>query len=253
MAQPRMRLALLIRAFSAPVGGAEGFAVSVMRRLAARGHEVHVVAEGGDPVPGVELHRTGDAGVPSELSRLGNALVVDWGLTRKAHVHRLGGGVHAEFARYNRLGRPWPVRLWKQFVEPRCVPKHVRQLALERELLADPGAHYVAVSDFVRQQLKRASGVPDTRIRVLRNGVDVARFGASVSAEERRRVRQGLHLGPDDVVFLMVANNLRLKNYALLRRVFASLSSKLPQLRLVVLGQLRPGNLVDEGIRVHPA
>ena len=239
MAQPHIRLALLIRTFSAPVGGAEGFAVSVMRRVAARGHEVHVIAETGDPVPGIQLHPTGAAGVEAVLAGLGEVLTIDWGLTHRAHIHRLGGGIHAEFARYNRLGRPWPVRAWKRFVEPWGVPKHRRQLALERGILADPKAHYIAVSDFVRAHLQNGADVPDTRIRVLRNGVDVERFGAELSAEERGQVRADMGLQPDDIAFLMVANNLRLKNYALLRDVFSSLSPQLPQIRLVVLGRGR--------------
>lgn len=239
MAQPHIRLALLIKAFSAPVGGAEGFAVSVMRRLAARGHEVHVVAQEGEPVPGVRLHITDATGVDAVLDGLGDVLTMDWGLTRKAHIHRLGGGLHAEFARYNRLGRPWPVQVWKRYVEPWAVPKHRRQLALEREILSAPGAHYVAVSDFVRQHLQNSTDVPDARIRVLRNGVDVGRFGVGLSDEERREVRADLGLEPDDIAFLMVANNLRLKNYALLRDVFAALSPRLPRIRLLVLGRGR--------------
>ncbi len=48
-----MKLILTIEHFSAGTGGAEGFAVSVVRELVRRGHEVCVVAEDGAPIDGV--------------------------------------------------------------------------------------------------------------------------------------------------------------------------------------------------------
>ncbi len=235
-----MRLLLIIEDFSARTGGAEGFAVAVFRRLAERGHDVHVLTRaGGDPLPGITLH---PATSPDDATRFARELrpdvSVDWGLTAPADLHRLGGGVHAEFLRYNRLRRKGPMLLAKLIEEQ--LPKHRRIIARELRLLDAPDTHVLAVSQFVAEQVRRVAALPDSKITVLRNGVDTERFRPPRDETERREAREQLGITPDQTVFLFVGHNLGLKNLDLIVGIFGRVAASVPGACLLVVGKRRP-------------
>ena len=234
-----MRLLLTIPHFDAAEGGAEGFAVTVCRELARRGQGVRVLARSGRPGPGVDLV-LGDLGeAPRQAAEFRADLHVDWGLHVPADLHRLGGGVHREYLRLMQESRPPLLRLLRSLADG-LGGKHRRILREEARLLGRPEAHFLANSEFVARQIRASGRVRDDHIHVLLNGVDVARFTAEGTAGSRERKRAELGLAGTDVAFLLAAHNLRLKNFALLARVFSALHGECPQARLVVLGKRPP-------------
>jgi len=234
-----VRLLLIIEDFSARTGGAEGFAVAVFRRLAQRGHDVHVLTRNGAPLPDITLHSAASQPDATRVAReLRPDVRIDWGLTAPADLHRLGGGVHAEFLRFNRLRRKGPMLLAKLLEEQ--LPKHRRILARERRLLEAPDTHVLAVSQFVAQQVRRVSTLPDERITVLLNGVDIERFRPPRDEAERRETRQRIGIAPDQTAFLFVGHNLGLKNLDLITGIFGRLAASVPGARLLVVGKRRP-------------
>jgi UDP-glucose:(heptosyl)LPS alpha-1,3-glucosyltransferase len=234
-----MKTAIIMPHFSANVGGAERFAISVIRRLALRGHEVHVVAEDGTGTGGVKFHRARLTECADVVAGLAPDITVDWGLHVYADLHRLGGGTHQEFLRYNLLGRSWLGRFLKH-LEYSLAPKHRRTICAQNSFCLAPNTHFLAVSRFAAEQLHRTVSVPRECVRIVHNGVSLVRFENGKMATFRADTRARLGLQNNMVAFLFVAHNLRLKNFGLLERISWSLSEQIPNARLIVLGKRAP-------------
>jgi len=141
--------------------------------------------------------------------------------------------------RYNLLGRSSFMRAGK-YLEYALAPRHRRTIREEAVLLSRSECRVLAVSRFVAEQVRRTVPIPEERLQVLHNGVDVTRFAPSRLRSRRERIRDRLGLAPEEVAFLFVAHNLRLKNFDLLRSVFDLLVGQVPAARLVVVGKRRP-------------
>jgi len=237
-----MHIALIIEHFRASVGGAEGYAVLVMRCLRDRGHRISVFAVSGE----------GDDGLPVRICSLedgvifardlGVDLVIDWGLNVSADVHRLGGGVHREFLRIGLVAYGSGIFAWFKRLGYLFMGKHRRIMGLEDRLFAEDGSYFVAVSDFVaRQVCVVAPWLSESRVCVLLNGVDGERFNIGVREVGRVAKRAELGFGAGEFVCLFVAHNLRLKNIVLLERVFDILHGRDSRVRLLLLGKRDAG------------
>ena len=85
-------------------------------------------------------------------------------------------------------------------------------LRLEREIMGAGGAPIVvAISDYVARQLKAHYGLPDGRIRTIRNAVDPDDSSDSARLTHRETIRREFGIGPADCLVLLVAHNFRLK------------------------------------------
>ena len=234
-----MRLLLTIPHFDAAEGGAEGFAVTVCRELARRGHAVRVLAQTGRPGPEVDLALGELTDAPRHMAGFSADLHLDWGLHVPADMHRLGGGVHREYLRLMQETRSPLMRMVRAVVDG-LRAKHRRTLAEETSFLARPEAHFLANSEFVASQIRAVSPAAEDHIHVLLNGVDTARFSADRLAGPREAKRAELGLDATDVAFVLSAHNLRMKNFALLARVFSGLQAGCPCAKLVVMGKRQP-------------
>ena len=234
-----MRIAVTIEHFAARTGGAEAFAVTVLRTLRDRGHEIFVYAVDGEALEGITLECGPLREAPGRIEARGVDLSLDWGLNCPARLHRLGGGTHREFQRLVLQAFPWFKR-WPKRLLYAVLPRHRRIARTERRLLEQPDTHVLAVSRFVAAQVERAACLPSERIHVLHNGVDLQRFGRRSRAGDRADVRAEFGLDDTHTVFLMVAHNLGMKNFSLPVRVFRRLHAELPTIRLMLLGRRRP-------------
>lgn len=97
--------------------------------------------------------------------------------------------------------------------------------------LSRVSASIFAVSDQLKTDLARYTGIPLSRIEVLHNGVDLALFGAD---GERDKVRDELGIAENEIVVGSVGRLVGVKNYALLLRAVAGISHR--QLRIVLVG-----------------
>jgi glycosyltransferase involved in cell wall biosynthesis len=97
----------------------------------------------------------------------------------------------------------------------------------------------VANSEAVRSDVAQRERIDLTRIRVIRNGIEIP---PPLAASERNTIRAGWGFGPGDVVIGSVANYKLRKGLESLLRVAARLQAELPQLRWVLVGEgsLRP-------------
>jgi glycosyltransferase involved in cell wall biosynthesis len=91
----------------------------------------------------------------------------------------------------------------------------------------------VAVAEAVRDDAVRYEHLDPARIRVIRNGVLIP---PRMPSAERAAIRAGWGFGPADLVVGDVANHKPRKGLEMLIRTAADLRRKLPNLRLVLVG-----------------
>jgi UDP-glucose:(heptosyl)LPS alpha-1,3-glucosyltransferase len=210
-----VRIALVIERFVPHGGGVEAVGWNVARALAARGAEVHVVARetAQDPPAAVHPVRVPTFWQPLRVLAFSRAaaratatlapdVVQSFSRTRHQDVFRAGGGSHADYL--ERAHGPVGRRL------RRLSPRHAVLLALERAVFADDRQTILCNSAMVRDELARRHGVPDARLVVIPNGVDLERFSPARRTIAGARLRAELAPG-DEPVWLLAGSGFRRK------------------------------------------
>ena len=94
-------------------------------------------------------------------------------------IYRLGDGVHAAWVDRVKKISPWYKKIWLNID-----PYHQRIIRIEKEMSEDSNLFYVANSGLVKNELCKYYAVPNSRIRVIENGIDIKSFHA-VSAQKK--------------------------------------------------------------------
>ena len=216
-------------------GGAEKLAVSLCKQLYKRGYEIHVVCKDGEENNFAKLHKKFPY-IRDAVKEIRPDITFDWGLFERADISRLGGGIHEIFLKYSLISYPLYLRPIKWIYYKMW--KHQKKIRHQRYVLQAENTIYIAPSYFVKTQALQY-GIEKERVRVIYNGIDIEEFSpADHNYKLAQREKWGIK--EDEVVFLFVAHNLRLKNISLLKRVFAQLSEKYPNIRLIVVGRKMP-------------
>jgi len=194
-----MKIALVRRQFS-PTGGAELYLGRLMQELARRGHEVHLFAEGWEPLEGCEFHpiaRCASRGQRSihfarEVARLldGSRFDCVFSLERtvRQDVYRAGDGVHYNWLRQQKRFAPF----WRKPFAG-VSPFHRRMLRLERETISPQNTRRIIVnSEMVRNEIVERFNYPVERMHLIRNGIEYAKFNAARAKREEARLRFGI-------------------------------------------------------------
>lgn len=241
-----MRLAIVRKRFD-PFGGAERFITTAAGALIGRGVDVTVVTElwQGGEVAG--LHRLvlpksrgfGRAGKLAGFQRAAEAAIASGGFdlvqTHErlcgADLFRAGDGVHAAWL--ERLGRE---RGWARAQLLRLDPMHRLVTATERAMAAEERLLFVANSALVAGEIRDLLRVPEARIRVIENGVDLDRFRPA-SVEARRAARADLGIAEDAPVVAFVGSGFERKGA--FRLVEALALPALREVAAVIVGRDR--------------
>lgn len=213
-----MRIAL-VRQRYVPQGGAERVLGALLRELGREGHEVHVVAHRWDAAMDgpAAVHRVPLPPGPSFLrawafarlsarvvSRLAFDLVHSFDRTLRQDVYRAGDGCHREWLVQRRrcgLGRWDGVN-----------PLHRVLLSLEARIFGPGGTPIIIVnSDRVGGEVRRHYGTAHERIRLIRNGVDLARFHPDRRRDLRGEARARVGLGPEPLALLFAGSGFERK------------------------------------------
>ncbi|MBU1449936.1 MAG: glycosyltransferase family 4 protein [Proteobacteria bacterium] len=221
-------------------GGAERVLGLLARGLAARGHQVQVMAsawQGGAP-EGVSLHRVKPAKPAAWAAAALDAarkLNLDSFLSMErvpgSPVFRAGDGVHAAW-----LERRAPYESRLKRLSFGLNPKHRALLALERRTLAAPELRWViAISRMVAEELQRYYRVPPEKIRVIYNAVDEADLAPARLPQTREQAREDLGLEQGRPVLLFLGSGWERKGLAFALGALA----RLPQAMLLVAGRDR--------------
>jgi len=223
-----MRLAFVYRRL-AREGGTEGDLYRTVGGLAERGHEVHLFcSDFRAPVPPrvtahrIPVFRAGRLArllsfawaAPHAAARAGPwDVVVGFGRTTSQDLIRCGGGTHRA---YLETMRESGVR------QSRLGPYHRAVLTLERRQYR-PGnfRRVLAVSGRVRNEIISGYAIPSELVRVVYNGVDLARFNVQRRGEVGATVRARLGLPATDRIVLSVGSGFRRKGVDTLFRLWA--------------------------------
>jgi D-inositol-3-phosphate glycosyltransferase len=103
----------------------------------------------------------------------------------------------------------------------------------------------IAVSEHIAEQAVQV-GVDSTRVRVIRSGVDVARF----RPRDRTAARVNLGINPEQPVVLFVGNLEPRKQVDVLLRAAADVRLSLPDLRVIVVGSGESAGVQDQTARL---
>jgi UDP-glucose:(heptosyl)LPS alpha-1,3-glucosyltransferase len=244
-----MKIALVLERFDATRGGLEHWTWQFARSLAARRHEVHVVAfefaaeANAEPIiahqlqmPRSRLDRA--AVIGAALPSLACDVVHDMGIGWTADIIHPHGGSTKALWEHNLLRIPkWrQIRFWRE--------KRYRELAEVERRQLESGARIIAVSHMVKRHFDAYHGLAPERIRVIHNGADVERFTPALREQFRDSTRRELG-ATDEVLFLMLAHNLLLKNADALLRAAARVLANGRSIRVVIAGGKKPERFVQ--------
>lgn len=243
-----MRVALVIGRYHAHGGGAERWTDRHVRYLLERGIDVHLISRSFVGAPtGAVCHPVKVSRGSGARLRFADAIEKTIRRERFDVVHDMGEGWHADFFMPHHgtraAGLEQNVRLLPAWQRPlqrlihRTLPRYREFLELEsRQYAPDSRMKFVALSRMVRADMKRFYQVPDDRLELVYNGVDVQRF--QPGRDIQRRQASGWQ---DRVIFLLVAHNFRLKGLATAIEALADLSRTDRKVGLLVLGSDRRG------------
>jgi len=92
----------------------------------------------------------------------------------------------------------------------------------------------IAVSDFTRQELKKYYNIPESRIRVIHNGVDTHKFQPAI---DKQKIKTELGLNPDDQIILSVGRLYARKGLFTLIDAMPSVVKRFKRVKFVISGK----------------
>ena len=253
--EKNIRFATAILDFSRKRGGAEAYLVDLCTRMAGEENEVHVYAEHWDAEgQRIDFHRIRTIPFPRSLRLLSFAMMatkeikngdydISFGVgnTLRADVLQPHGGVHwAWFWRSLRAyDHPvvWAIKFLARVMSPR---QWVSGWIEDAPYKGRTFSKIVAISDMVKRDMMGWYKIPEDRIEVVYNGVDIERFHPR-NRQYRNEVRNRHNIG-EEFVILFVSNNFRMKGLGHLMKALAHLKTEdCPPFKLLVLGRDRKG------------
>lgn len=229
-------------------GGTERYLNQMAAYLCERGDEVTIVCRSYEepPHPAVRFERLRSP-VPGATWRMwafarsverhvrGSRYDVVYGLG-KAWTHdviRLGGGCHQTYldtAHEHHAKSRWhaPFGGWL---------KNRAALAIEQRALTAGAYRFVIVnSEMVKRDVMARYAVPEERVRVVYNGVDLGRFDRARRAHDRTILRQSFGISDDAFLALFLGTGYGRKGLKEFLDAFASVAREVPGARALVIG-----------------
>lgn len=248
-----MRIALVIRCYDHRGGGAERWTHDHAVRLIEAGHQVHLVSTRftGAPDGAVKHHveagprwfRSAPFRFAEAVERMAPSLPVDL-------IHDMGhtwsgdlfmphhGTWRANLAMRSRLRRAlW--RLPHRLISPVLARHRTARLLEARQLTSPSLKKAVAVSRMIGAEMTRGCGLPEHKVAVIHNGVDLSFFLPAASEADRRLAKERLGVA-DRPVCLMIAHDFHRKGLERAVRAMQRLAQSDKPPLLLVIGK---GNL----------
>jgi UDP-glucose:(heptosyl)LPS alpha-1,3-glucosyltransferase len=238
---------LLIRKNYSPYGGAENYLNLVFKGLQTQGHDVHILStDYWDENPS-KIHRVSNIRKPSFLSNVSFALNTGRFLKRQSFdcilsferipfkkipyspnsIYRAGDGCHREWLKRRKRAESFLKRLSFSLN-----PHHLTLLYLEKRCLFSCKS-IIANSKIVKKDIMRHYSVPDEKIEVVYNGVDLQRF-QPVGERQKAELKNFLGIKEDKVI-LFVGTDFKRKGLSTLLRACSLLG--IDNMKLIIVGK----------------
>ncbi len=257
-----MRIGLVIDHLDPRRGGAEQWTFQHAEQLLARGHEVHVVAQGIDgPAARLDIvpHLLGSvrsvlsraAAAEAALRQLGLDMIHDIGMGWHGHLLQSEDGSRLAQWEQKLLLLPSALRPCKRAML-HALPRYRDFRRLMARQFGDPARIVVAVSEMCARDYQHYHDVPPERIRLVYHGTDNERFSPVHREKWRAPIRQQLGLREDEVMLLFVGHDYQRKGLTTAIRAAHRLAAEGAPVRLVIVGGKRRQGLpaVDAGSEV---
>ncbi len=237
-----------------PNGRGEGYFSWLIGELSKKGHEVHIFASmaGGKPLEGY-LHKIPIVRYPRSLMIISflvnsarairrNDFGVVHGVGRCLHmtVFNPHGGVEKAYLRQEFRSISNGFYFLYQVLRRYISFQHYLKIWIQKkQYLGRDVRRIIAISQMVKRDIISYYGVPEEKIAVVTNCVDLERFHPRNRTLYLAEKRTELGLDTDTLVLLFAGNNYRLKGLEPLIDAFALLHQRFPKqpLRLLVAGR----------------
>ncbi|GAB4240975.1 MAG: glycosyltransferase family 4 protein [Deltaproteobacteria bacterium] len=249
-----MKVALVRYRYS-PHGGAERYMDTLSAALSDAGAEVRILCAtwDGSSAGKVAVERISVPRKPVPLRLLLFARAArEWAANHPewllfsmervpgAEVYRAGDGVHAEWLLHKRSLRPgsWPLDYLR--------PLNLAYLHLENAMFRSPALRLViANSNRGREEIVRRFGLPQEKVRVVHNGIDLSRFPLERKSDARTRFRKRFGIPDGETVFLYVGSGFDRKGVGTIARAAKLLAGRgCDAFRIVLAGKGDPSTYV---------
>lgn len=143
---------------------------------------------------------------------------------QQAHVYQPRGGCMLYSAKRNAQAYACPVKSRIKLKTMAFNRARQVRIAGERKLCeANPGPTILALSRYVQRQFREEYQLADSRLRVIRNGIDIEPIRCEPAREQGRILRERFDPEGELAIFLFAAENFRLKGLTPLIRAAARL------------------------------
>ncbi|GEM_PF-609620 len=242
-----MRVTIAIEKFDPRMGGAERYSWDFAQFLQGQGHDVEVICMKAIQTvpPGIRVHRVKALRFPQALRHLSFALLhFLYARSLKDSIHMvLGnaffmdiyqprGGIHRSWLEAENLRFPPRLRRLSLLLR-RFMPKNAVQEAIEWWTFRVTRPVVIAISEMIREDIRRFYSFPEEKIHLIPNAVDVGMFRQE-NREFRAEIRARYGLRDDEFVFAFIANNPRLKGFGTLVQACSGLAER--PFRVLVIG-----------------
>ena len=237
-----MKIALIRKNYT-QFGGAENYLKQIARKLTAKNHNVTIFSSGKWP-DNFSLRKVKTLRKPSFLSNILFALksrtmlrqetfdcILSLERTFSQDIYRAGDGCHKEWLEKRGMIES-PIKKASFSISP----NHIVSLYLEKICFLNSGI-IIANSKMVKSDITRHYRIPEEKIHVIYNGVDLSRF-QPVTPEERTARKRALNINEEKVV-LFIGADLKRKGLPVLLKAFSLLDTK--NIRLIIAGKT-PGS-----------
>jgi len=236
-----LKIALVRKAYN-PFGGAENYLRLVAQGLRTKGHEVHIFTRNKWSQDTFTIHEVKSIGKPSFVSNIHFAIksrktlkkehfdcILSFERTIYQDIYRAGDGCHREWLNKRSVIES-PLKKLSFLLNP----LHLILLYLERECFHRSKV-IIANSTMVKNDIIRHYSIPENKIHVIYNGVDIQRFHP-LSKDKKIALRDSLGLR-DDRIILFVGADFERKGLPALLRAFSILNQD--DVKLMVAGRTR--------------
>jgi UDP-glucose:(heptosyl)LPS alpha-1,3-glucosyltransferase len=253
-----MRVAIVQEQVDVQRGGAETSTLEMARYLATLGPSVTVICAAPRSDPFVDQNVTFLPVATGGLTRAQRTYRFVQGVHRLcwterfdivhavtpclcANIYQPRGGTYPETVARSAAMSPPALRPLRHLVRR----FNIRQrflLRIERMLLGKHGhnVHVAAVSDYVRRQVLAIARIPESRVHVIFNGVEVPTLAPATRQQQRLDLRATLNAAADAPVLLFAAHNFKLKGLRELLHALALGRERSPAWTLAVAGRDDP-------------
>lgn len=221
-----MKLVFIKKNFSIH-GGAENYMKTLIGQLGNRA-DIHVMAKKWVETPGITFHKINPISIGSflstvsfnsrvcrEIKRIHADRIISFERTTCQDIYRAGDGCHREWLRLREAIEP----LWKRYTFM-LNPLHIALLRIERKLFSETNI-IIANSNMVKSQIIKHYNVPEEKIRVVYNGVDLKKFSPANAEKYRGQVRKELSIDENTVLVLFVGSGFERKGLRTLLRAIS--------------------------------